>query len=73
MTRLPVRLQTEFHRDLHIAVVQSPEALNGVITFAEDTFDRGSIERMSNGLLVMLDAVSRNPDIRMSELIDAAR
>jgi hypothetical protein len=73
MTRLPMRLQTEFHRDLHIAVVQSPEALNGVITFAEDAFDRGSIERMSNGLLVMLDAVSRNPDIRLSELIDAMR
>ncbi|MEV1173957.1 amino acid adenylation domain-containing protein, partial [Nonomuraea sp. NPDC049784] len=54
--------------DLRMIIGEDGDALQGAIEFSTDLFDRPTVERMAGHLRVLLAAVSRDPDVRLSEL-----
>jgi hypothetical protein len=68
ITRLPKWLHTEFSRDLHFAVTQTPNALRGRITYASDRFSAERIKTLAADLVGLTEAIIRSPNCRVSEL-----
>jgi amino acid adenylation domain-containing protein len=54
--------------DLSLVLGATPEGLHGGLSYSTDLFDHGTIERMLGDLERVLEQVSANPDVRLSEL-----
>jgi hypothetical protein len=67
-TRLPNQLQTEFHHDLHVAVIQTAEALHCGITYASDRFGAARIRKLAAELIELTEVMIQAPECGVSDL-----
>jgi non-ribosomal peptide synthetase component F len=65
----PVDLELETARlDLTVWMVDEPEGLTGVWSYAKDLFDRSTMQTMSTAFESLLSSIVRNPAGRLSAL-----
>ncbi|HEX6471812.1 MAG TPA: non-ribosomal peptide synthase/polyketide synthase [Streptosporangiaceae bacterium] len=63
---MPPEVATGF--DLSLDFAERAGGVAGLVTYNTDLFDAGTIERMAEHLLVLLDAVAAEPELALDEL-----
>ncbi|MFA6231852.1 MAG: amino acid adenylation domain-containing protein [Rhodanobacter sp.] len=54
--------------DLSLFIHERPGALRGAFEYAADLFDRGTVERLIDHFLTLLEGIVRQPSMRISQL-----
>jgi amino acid adenylation domain-containing protein len=69
VTLQPLEVDTNTAKfDLTLSITDAPEGLRGYFEYNTDLFERETIARMANHFLVLLEGISANPEMPISQL-----